>query len=65
MKKKLEELKAKAERSEESGIAIDADSVTQPQVIQARVRREREWRKRCGFLVKKVWKLRRDANGET
>lgn len=44
MKKKLEELKAKAEKSEKSGIAIDADSVTQPQVIQARVRREKTLR---------------------
>lgn len=40
MKKKLEELKAKAERSEESRIAIDADSVTQPQVIQESEERE-------------------------
>jgi hypothetical protein len=64
VKKKLE-LKSKAEKSEESGIAIDADSVTQPQVIEDS--EEREWRflRNKRFGVSGVWKLRRDADGET
>lgn len=43
MKKKLE-LKAKAEKSEESRIAIDADSVTTQVIDEQSEEEEREWR---------------------